>query len=167
MDRGKLNPTQHLPWWLRETTKRTPIILVRTGIWARNSLNTSSVWLISIGDVLCRFEIFITDVLHSRRELVLQPFRHFTYVTVHSRTFPSLYLRHSLFSNPSVASPTSQLILQPFFRFSYVTGFHLRHLTNRPWKLCQLNCCNSKTSHDYFSNFIFVAISRAQNVSAN
>ena len=32
-------------------------------------------------------------------------------------------LRHSSFSNPSLASPTSQLILQPFFCFSYVTGF--------------------------------------------
>ena len=36
-----------------------------------------------------------------------------------------LYLRHSSFSNPSVASTTSQLIPQPFFRFSYVTGFSL------------------------------------------
>ena len=66
--------------------------------------------------------------------LILQPFRHFTYVTTHSTTLPSLYLRHSSFSNPSVAlpihssfsnpsvaSPTSQFILQPFFRFSYVT----------------------------------------------
>ena len=55
-------------------------------------------------------------------ELILQPFRHFTYVTTHYPTLPSLYLRHSSFSNPSVASPTSQLILQPFFRFSYVTA---------------------------------------------
>ena len=54
-------------------------------------------------------------------ELILQPSRHFTYVTPHSPSLPSLYLRHSSFSNPSVASPTSQLILQPFFRFSYVT----------------------------------------------
>ena len=45
----------------------------------------------------------------------------FTYVTVHSPTLPSLHLRHSSFSNPSVPSPTSQLILEPFFRFSYVT----------------------------------------------
>ena len=36
-----------------------------------------------------------------------------------------LYLRHSSFSNPSVASPASQLILQPFFHFSYVTGSSL------------------------------------------
>ena len=43
----------------------------------------------------------------------------------HSPTFPSLHLRHSSFSNPSVASSTSQLILQPFFRFSYVTGSSL------------------------------------------
>ena len=54
-----------------------------------------------------------------------EAFRHFTYVTEHSLTLPSLYLHHSSFSNPSLASPTSQLILQPFFRFSYVTGSSL------------------------------------------
>ena len=56
---------------------------------------------------------------------ILQPFRNFTYVTTHSPTLPSLYLRHSSFSSPSVASPTSQLILQPFFRFSSVTSSSL------------------------------------------
>ena len=50
---------------------------------------------------------------------------HSTYVTTHSPTLPSLYLRHSSFSNPSVASPMSQFILQPFFRFSYVTSCSL------------------------------------------
>ena len=43
----------------------------------------------------------------------------------HSPTFPSLYLRHNSFSNPSVASPMSQFILQSYFRFSYVTGSSL------------------------------------------
>ena len=75
----------------------------------------------------------------------LQPFCHFTYVIAHSPTLLSLYLRHSSFSNPSVASPTSQFILQPFFRsaelihqpfrnFTYVTAhsptlssLYLRH----------------------------------------
>ena len=57
--------------------------------------------------------------------LILQPFRHFTYVITHSPTLPSLYLRHSSFPNPSVASPTSQFILQPFFRISYVTSSSL------------------------------------------
>ena len=51
---------------------------------------------------------------------ILQSFRHFTYVRTHSPTLPSLYLRHISFSNPSVASSTSQFSLQPFFRFSYV-----------------------------------------------
>ena len=55
-------------------------------------------------------------------ELILQPFRHFTYVTAHSPTLPSLYLRHNSLSNSSVASPTSQLIVQPFFRLSYITA---------------------------------------------
>ena len=55
----------------------------------------------------------------------LQPFRHFTYVRAHSPTLSSLYPCHSSFSNPSVASPTSQFILNPFFRFSYVTSSSL------------------------------------------
>ena len=82
-----------------------------------------------------------------KNELILQPFRPFTYVTTHSPTFrrftyvtahspilPLLHLRHSSFSNPSFASPMSQLILQPFRRFTYVTThsptlplLHLRH----------------------------------------
>ena len=49
---------------------------------------------------------------HAWAELILQPFHHFTYVTAHSPTLPSLYLRHSSFSYPTVASPTSQLIFQ-------------------------------------------------------
>ena len=90
----------------------------------------------------------------------LQAFCHFTYVTAHSPTLPSLYLRHNSFSNHSVASPTSQLILQHFRHFTYVTthsptlpllhlrhssfsnpsfaspasqALHLRHLASRPW----------------------------------
>ena len=57
--------------------------------------------------------------------LILQPFCHFTYVTSHSPILPSLYLCHSSFSNPSVASSTSQFILQSFFRFFYVTSSSL------------------------------------------
>ena len=41
MDRGNENPTQHLPWWLRKTTKKTPIRLVGTGIWTRDLPNAS------------------------------------------------------------------------------------------------------------------------------
>ena len=36
----------------------------------------------------------------------------------HSPIFPSLHVRHSSFSNPSVALPTSQLILQTFRCFT-------------------------------------------------
>ena len=56
-------------------------------------------------------------------ELILQPFRHFTYVTTHSLPsrrityvtahspiLPLLHLRHSSFSNPSFASPASQAL---------------------------------------------------------
>ena len=67
-------------------------------------------------------------------QLILQPFRRFTYVTAHSPTLPFLHLRHSLFSKLSVTSPTLQVILQPSRRFTYVTAhsttlplLHLRH----------------------------------------
>ena len=43
-------------------------------------------------------------------------------LAAHSQTFPSLHLRHSSFSKPSVALSTSQLILQPFRCFTYVTA---------------------------------------------
>ena len=49
------------------------------------------------------------------------PFAPLGRYSAHSPTFPSLHLRHSSLSNPSVAPPASQLILQPFFRFTYVT----------------------------------------------
>ena len=47
-----------------------------------------------------------------RSQLILQPFRRFTYITAHSTT-------------PSVASPTSQVILQPFCCLTCVTGTSL------------------------------------------
>ena len=80
-------------------------------------------------------------------ELILQPFRHFTHVTAHFPTLPSLYLRHSSFSNPFVALPTSQLILQPFVRFSYVKGSLLMspgeppmHISNDSYKIFAKYC---------------------------
>ena len=135
-------------------------------------------------------------------QLILQPFRRFTYVTAHSSTlpllhprhssfsnpsfasptskalhlihlasrpccyqthrqgqrsrmlasptFPSLYLRHSSFSNPSVASPTSRFIRQPFFRFSYVTSSSLNssdepRMLARPVLHKLMTTCNSLT----------------------
>ena len=72
-----------------------------------------------------------------------EPFRHFSYVTTHSPTHPSLYLRHSSFFNPFVASPTSQFILQPSFRFSYVTSSSLNRETT-VWT-CACSLCMSPT----------------------
>ena len=68
MDRGNVNPIQHLPWWLRETTKRTLICLVRIGIWTLNSPNTSPLCWISIGAMLFAFKSFIIETLRSRQE---------------------------------------------------------------------------------------------------
>ena len=97
----------------------------------------------SPGDV-CSFSKLSVTLPTS--QLILQPFRRFTYVTAHSQILPLLHLRHSSFSNPSFASPTSQalhliylasqqssfsnlpvaspstqLIIQPFRCFTYVT----------------------------------------------
>ena len=46
-------------------------------------------------------------------------------VTAHSPTLPLLHLRHSLFPNPSFASPTSQAL-------------HLIHPASRPWRSQEL-----------------------------
>ena len=82
---------------------------------------------------LCSFSNF--SVTSSTSQLILQPFRRFTYAA-HSPTLSLLHLRHSSlsrpcfaspmpqlcsFSNLFVTSPTSQLILQPFRCFTYVT----------------------------------------------
>ena len=88
-----------------------------------NSFSNPSVALPTSPLILQPFRCFTYVTAHSL--LILQPFRHFTYATTHSPTIPSLYLRHSSFSKPSVASPTSQFILQLFFRFSYVRSSSL------------------------------------------
>ena len=59
------------------------------------------------------------SVVSPTSQLILQPFRLFTYVTAHSPTLPLPNLRHSSFSNTSFASPTSQ-------------DFHLRHRAHSP-----------------------------------
>ena len=55
-------------------------------------------------------------------QLIFQLFRRFICVTTHSPTLPLLHLRHSSFSNPSFAFPTSQAL-------------HLIHLANSPWSV--------------------------------
>ena len=67
---------------------------------------------------LCSFSNLSFTSLTS--QLILQPFHRFTYVTAHSPTLPLLYLRHSSFSIPSFAFPTSQAL-------------QLIHLASRPW----------------------------------
>ena len=52
-------------------------------------------------------------------QLILQPFRRFTYVTAHYPTLPLLHLHHSSFCNP-------------YFAFHNSQALHLRHLARRP-----------------------------------
>ena len=81
---------------------------------------------------LCSFSKLSVTSPTSQLILILQAFRHFTYVTAHSPTFlrftyvtayfPTLsllHLRHSLFSNHPFASSMSQAL-------------HLRHLASCP-----------------------------------
>ena len=78
--------------------------------------------------------------INNERSTFSNLFCHFTYITAHSPTLPSLYLRHSSISNPSVDSPTSQFILQPFFRFSYVTSSLLNSPVEPPMSLYVCVC---------------------------
>ena len=72
-----------------------------------------------LSEELCSFSNL--SVTSSTSQLILQPFRRFTYITAHSPTLPLLLLSHSSFPNPSFASPTSQVL-------------HLIHLASRPWR---------------------------------
>ena len=65
-------------------------------------------------------------------QLILQPFRCFTYVTAHYPTLPPLHLRHSSFYNPSAASPTSQVILNVSVASPTSQALHVLHLAGRP-----------------------------------
>ena len=84
----------------------------------------------SLENELCSF--FKLSISSPTSQLILQPFPRFTYITAHSPTLPLLHLRHSSFSNPSFASPTSQ-------------DFHLHHLASRPWKTLTTSPTHSHT----------------------
>ena len=51
-------------------------------------------WGLKINE-LCSFSKLSVTSSTSQLILILQAFRHFTYVTAHSPTLPSLYLRHN------------------------------------------------------------------------
>ena len=146
------NLTLHLPWWLRRHTRLRKLRACDVGEAMEGVEN--ELW---VGEV--------TERLENERGS-------FSYLSVTSPTFPSLHLRHSSFSNPSVALPTSQLILQPFFRFSYVTGSSLTSPGEPPmentsvklvgkgiWTLILSNtspvCNHCATSLGKIYNFIF------------
>ena len=63
----------------------------------------------------------------------------------HSPTHTSLHLRHSSFSNPSAALPTSQLILQLFRCFTYVIDTSpTSHLILQPFRRFTYATAHSK-----------------------
>ena len=87
--------------------------------------------------------------------LILLAFRHFTYVTAHFPTLPSLYLRHNTFSNPSAASPTSQVNSNPSFASPTSQDFHLRHLASRP---CSHRCQCLTISYEFSAVCVCVCV---------
>ena len=73
---------------------------------------------------------------------ILQHFHRFIYVTAHSPTLPLLHLRHSSFSSPYFASPTSQAL-------------HLTLIVPRAWEIgytqpC-INCQGKSATHFVYS----------------
>ena len=80
-------------------------------------------------------------------------FRHFTYVTAHFPTLPSPRLRHSSFSNPYVASPTSQLFLQTLFSLLLCHRLFTCHLASRP--------CNISGNESLLSMSLCVQLTHA------
>ena len=113
----------------------------------------------------------------SEAELVLQPFRRFTFVTAHSPTLPSLYLRHSLLilqairrftyvrahspTHPSIYLRHSLLILQLYCRFSYVTGSSLTSPGGSPmFRTCLVRRYFNKTLTATFSGYLLYRVTQ-------
>ena len=94
------------------------------------------------------------------RSLILQTLHHFTYVRAHSPTFPPLYICHSSFYSPSIASPTSQSfsnpsatlptsqhIVQPFCCFTYAIGTSpMSQVILQSFRCFTYVTCTSRTS---------------------
>ena len=102
----------------------------------------------------------VTNSRVSRSSIILSSLQTMNHVEqfkfvcrAHSPTLPSLYLRHSSFSYPPVASPTSQLILQPFFRFSYVTGSSRTSPGEPPNAFEAVGYANSKFMKHWFAHW--------------
>ena len=123
------------------------VTLSTVGLYLTSCSSSSNIIMIMM--MMMTMIIIITIlIIIIMSEIIRQTFRHFTYVTTHSPNLPSIYLRHSSFSNHSVASPTSQFILQPFFRFFYVTSYSL----NSPGEPA-MSCSTSTPAHKTF--FLF------------
>ena len=116
---------EHTPYY-RALYATISMYRLGVGKTVKNVINTwkgSVLWFSVMNSVgysleLCSFSnLAITS---PTSQLILQPFRRFTYVTAHSSTLPLLHLRHSSFSNLSFPSPTSKAL-------------HSIHLASRPW----------------------------------
>ena len=69
-------------------------------------------------------------------ELILQPFRRFTYVTAHSTALPLLYVRHRHFTyirahSPTLSSTTAFFILSVHFTLSILLHNHISNASTR------------------------------------
>ena len=118
---------------------------VKVGEWAELIVIVMAELILQPLSLHLRHSLFSNpSVALPTSQLILQPFRSFTYVTAHSPALLSLLLRHNSFSNPSVALPTWQLILQPFRRFTYVTA----HYPTLPF----LHLCHSTFSNPSFAS---------------
>ena len=73
--------------------------------------------------------------LKSRLVVILNSprFQPLHYVTTHSPTLPSLYLRHSSFSTLPLLRLRRSSLSKPSFASPMSQDFHLRDLASRPW----------------------------------
>ena len=81
------------------------------------------------------------------------PFRCFTYISTHSPTLPLLHLRHSSFSNPSFASPTSQ-----DFHSAHSPSFQSLHLHHSSFSNPSVALPTSQLIPQPFRCFTYVTV---------
>ena len=107
MDHGNENPTQHLPWWLRKTTKKPQSGWSAPGFEPGTSRTRVSLryhGATSLGRSILYVLFFL------KKKTVME--------RLENEQSCLQYNEQRSFSNLSVTSPTSQIILQPFRRFT-------------------------------------------------
>ena len=109
MDRGNVNPTQHLLDDWGKSRKQPQSVWSAQGVWTQNSSNTSPVWWNSLSAMLCAF-----------KKIFARP--HFTVCWSWNKSLHLQSLQRSCCENSG--SPASSYVMRRHHSTTYMQSLH-------------------------------------------